>query len=166
MVTPNLTVVPATPVARRPVAPSITQCPVNSVPLPTPHGPQPLRASAGDAGLPRCRPSNSSIESHPTTTASPARSADRLGLLLGQDGDQGGGVLGIDAVLVHPAHRDLGVEAGVSEEPEPGRRARGEDQRAWAHGDKRRGSAGGRTGGARIGAPDVWPDGGCAILVA
>src|ERR1700761_6584856 len=67
---PNRTVVAATAASHFPLATSITQCPVNSVPVLPDISCQRASASAAEAGLPYARPSRSSIESQPITRPS------------------------------------------------------------------------------------------------
>ena len=93
----------------------MTQCPVNSVAL------RPRMDRSHSAGLRRRRglPEGPPLElehrvaPHHHGVRRPG-SGHRLGLPLGQRGHQGGGVVGVDRVLVDPADHDLGVEAGIS----------------------------------------------------
>jgi hypothetical protein len=152
-------VVPATPeVSLRRCASSITQCPVNSVPRPS-HASSVSHSrawSTGRIGLAQGLSVEFEHRVAPDDHGIAGTAGDGSRLSLGQGDHLGGRVTGRKAALVHTAHHHLGVDAGVLEEAQTGRRARGEDQRAYSHGRERRWSA----GGGRSHRP-----GGCAILV-
>ena len=77
---PNRTTVRPTPRTRRPADGSMRQWPVYSVPSRPDSRAHICLARSGEAGLPNARPSRSSIESQPSTSASgrSAATADAL----------------------------------------------------------------------------------------
>jgi hypothetical protein len=72
---PNRTVVAPTAASYFPLATSITQCPVKSVPDLPDISCQRASASSAEEGLPYARPSRSSMESQPITRPSSSEEA-------------------------------------------------------------------------------------------
>ena len=129
------TVVEATSAASRPVRVSTRQCPVRRTPLRPRIRRHRATASAASAGLPSASPSRSSTESQPSTSTSVAAGRHRHRLADRQrerDVVRRAG----DVVLVDPADDDLGLDAGLPQEGEPGGGGGGQDE-APGHGRPR-----------------------------
>ena len=144
----------------------MTQCPVYSVPDRPRMARSHDRASSAEAGFPWGLPSNSSIESHPTTTASPAGSATAAALCSARMVTRVGVSGAVDQVLVHPAHHHGRVEPGIAEQAQPGRRARGQDHGTWGHGQSVGGGPGRRrslSAGAELRDPGGMTDTGITV---
>ncbi len=117
---PNRTVVAATAVTCLPLATSITQWPVNSVPVLPAIACQRPTASAGESGLPYARPSRSSIESQPMTSPSSRPAATAAALAEASTWVSSSVASAVVGVLVDTADDDLGIDAGRAQHGEPG----------------------------------------------